>query len=71
MNVKKALCNFEKNKSPGNDGLTVEFYFFFWNDIADMLVNCYIESHNEYSLTTSQRQAIIILLEKRIKIEHM
>ena len=27
----KSLNSFEPNKSPGNDGLTVEFYKFFWN----------------------------------------
>ena len=25
------LNSFKENKSPGNDGLTIEFYKFFWN----------------------------------------
>ena len=34
----KSLNSFEPNKSPGNDGLTVEFYKFFWNIV---LGNCW------------------------------
>ena len=32
--IEKAISNFENNKSPGNDGLTVEFYKIF----SDMLL---------------------------------
>ena len=28
-----ALQSMENNKSPGNDGLTKEFYITFWNEI--------------------------------------
>ena len=27
------------NKMPGSDGLPVEFYKVFWNDVADHLLN--------------------------------
>jgi len=33
------LQSFENNKSPGNDGLTVEFYTTFWNSIGNLLVD--------------------------------
>ena len=29
-----------KNKSPGNDGITKEFYEGFWNDLEAPLVLC-------------------------------
>ena len=28
----KVLSTFSNNKTPGNDGLTVEFYKFFWSE---------------------------------------
>ena len=34
----KALQTFQKNKSPGNDGLTVEFYLAFWPLFRSLLV---------------------------------
>ena len=48
-----ALKTFQKNKTPGNDGLTVEFYLAFW--------------HRHGELSTSQKQAMITLLEKKDK----
>ena len=35
----KSLQSFQKNKSPGNDGLTVEFYIAFWDVVGDRLVD--------------------------------
>ena len=33
-----ALQTFQKNKSPGNDGLTFEFYLAFWPVFGSLLV---------------------------------
>ena len=33
-----ALQSMENNKSPGNDGLTKEFYITFWNEIKKPLL---------------------------------
>jgi len=62
--LKKTLEECAKNKSPGNDGLTQEFYAFFWNTISDTLYESYLESINIKKLSISQRQNIISLLEK-------
>ena len=35
-----ALKTFKKNKTPGNDGLTVEFYLAFWPLVGKCLVEC-------------------------------
>ena len=35
-----ALLGMENNKSPGNDGVTKEFYvFFLWNEIKKLFIN--------------------------------
>ena len=37
------LNTFKENKSPGNDGLTIEFYKFFWDKINTSLLNSFNE----------------------------
>ena len=54
----------DNGKSPGSDGLTREFFIVFWNDISELLFNSLIEGKEKGSLSTSQRQAVIKLLEK-------
>lgn len=61
---KKALKEFGNQKSPGNDGLTAEFYKYFWEDLGDSLVNCFNEAYDKGTLPCSQRQSVITLLDK-------
>lgn len=60
-----ALNSFQKNKSPGCDGLTVEFYVHFWYLLGPDFVNVinYAVRHGELSL--SQRRGVITLLYKK------
>ena len=62
--LKETLLKCAKNKSPGNDGLTQEFYEYFWETISQPLYESYTESIRKGKLSTSQRQNIISLLEK-------
>ena len=62
-----ALKTFQKNKTPGNDGLTVEFYLAFWPLVGKCLVECLNFAHRHGELSTSQKQAMITLLEKKDK----
>ena len=55
------------NKSPGFDGLPIEFYIVFWNDINDMLLNSYNYSFENGLLSLSQRNGVITLLPKKDK----
>ena len=61
----KSLNSFEPNKCPGNDGLTVGFYKFFWNIVGELLVASLNYSYDVGELSNSQKKAIIILLEKK------
>ena len=58
------MIRFDNNKSPGNDGLTKEFYQTFWQDVKDIFFNSLEESKQLKYLCTSQHQAIIKLFEK-------
>ena len=62
--IYKLLTSFKNDKSPGNDGLTKEFYCCFWNYIKDIFMKSLCESKKLKQLCVSQRQAIIKLLEK-------
>ena len=64
LNVIKSFSN---NKSPGNDGLTKELYEFFWNDLKQPFMDAIKETKMRNKLITSQRQAVIKLVEKKDK----
>ena len=51
----------QNDKSPGNDGLTKEFYEAFWNELKEILVDSVLEAKEKGYLSISQRQAIIKL----------
>ena len=53
------------NKSPGNDGLTKEFYEMFWSDIKIPFFENVLFSFDIGELSISQRQSIIKLIEKK------
>ena len=61
----KSLSFMQDCKSPGNEGLTKEFYEYFWNVIKDPLMNSIKEARKKKRLSISQRQAVIRLIEKK------
>ena len=48
-----ALKSFEKNKTPGNNGLTIEFYLAFWNLVREWLVDALTFAQEQGQLSTS------------------
>ena len=61
------LQSFENDKSPGNDGLTVEFFKTFWNSLGNLLVDCLNYSYDFGELSNTQKQVVIKLIEKKGK----
>ena len=55
------------NKTPGNDGLTIEFYTAFWPLIGKHLVDCINYVYEFGELSNTQKQTIITLIEKKGK----
>ena len=63
--VKHELNKMEINKSPGNDGLTKEFYETFWDYVKVPLLLPFNMAFLKKELSTSQKQAVIKLIEKK------
>ncbi|CAM4552099.1 unnamed protein product, partial [Caretta caretta] len=61
----EALRRMPTNKSPGMDGLTVEFYRVFWDVLGPALVTFWAESLQSGVLPLSCRQAVLALLLKK------
>ena len=55
-------------KSPRSDGVTVEFYKLFWNDVKEFYINSINHSFHTGTLTDLQKQSIITLISRQIKI---
>ena len=59
-------------KSPGNDGLTKEFYETFWDDIKRPLTLLFQQAFKKkWAFSTSQKQAVIKLIKKKGKDKRM
>ena len=63
----EALNSKANNKSPGNDGLSEEFYVCFFNEIHTYLLNTLNCSFSCGHMTSSRRQVMITLIEKKGK----
>ena len=62
--MENAVNKMKMNKSPGPDGLTVEFYQKFWGKVGPILVKVYNECYRAGSLGSTQSEAIITLIHK-------
>ena len=60
----KALKEMKNDKSPGSDGITVEFYKTFWDDLNQYLVDSLNFSFVNGHLTDLQKQGILSLIPK-------
>ena len=58
-------------KSPGSDGLTVEFYRVFWEDIKLLVINSFNEAFSEKELAETHNYSISKLLFKKNNREEL
>ena len=54
----------KNNKTPGNNGLTKEFYEIFWDELKTSLMESVNQAFHTKILSISQRQAVIKLIKK-------
>ena len=64
MELYDALNGMPASKTPGNDGLTKEFYIAFFDKLGPWLLKCLNFAFEKGVLTASQSQAVITLVEK-------
>ena len=62
---KMALKNMKLNKSPGSDGIPVEFYITFWENVKQMLIESINSAYQVGELSTSQKKGILSLIFKK------
>ena len=65
--VCKAVDALANNKSPGMDGIPVEFYKKFWNQIGEYVYGSFIQAFDKGELSDSQRKGVINLIPKKDK----
>ena len=65
-----ALNNMASNKTPGKDGLSKEFYLAFFDLLGPKLLECLNKVFSLGEFSTSQRQAVVTLVEKRVEINN-
>ena len=63
----EVVKSMKMNKTPGFDGLPIEFYIILWPDINELLINSFNFSLQNGSMSASQRNGIITLLPKADK----
>ena len=54
------------NKSPGQDGLKIEFYKKFWPYLKMLLIDSLNEGYDEKLLSITQRTGILSLMYKKM-----
>ena len=64
----EALTALHSNKSPGSDGLSKEFYLAFFQTLGSDLIQCLNYRFQEGEMSSSQKQAVITLIEKKTRL---
>ena len=60
-----SLASMKNGKTPGNDGLTKRILFDIFCELGRLMVTAFNYSFSNGELSTSQKQAVIILIQKK------
>ena len=63
----EAIMKLKNGKTPGLDGLPVDFYKFFWKNIKHLIVDSIAYSFEKGTLTNNQKNGILTLIPKKDK----
>ena len=62
--IAEAIKGMKNGSAPGLDGIPIEFYKIFFNQIQTVLFNCFMFSLEKEKLATSQQRGVLSLLHK-------
>ena len=65
--IQLAIKSTSNGKSPGLDGLPIEFYKVFWSNIKDYFIKAMQFSYENGALSFTQKQGLISLIPKKDK----
>lgn len=65
--LESALKGMKGGKSPGSDGISVNFYKVFWPKVGQLLLDSFNASFNKGTLMPEQRRGIVTLIPKKGK----
>ena len=61
------LNSFKASKTPGNNGIPVDFYRVFWPLLGKFMVDSCNEAYNKRKMSHSQKQAVITIIDEKEK----
>ena len=61
----KTLGSFQMGKTPGNDGIPIEFNKMFWPLIGDFMVNSFNEAYDNKEMSFHHKGKLLLLLSRR------
>ena len=62
-----SVKNMKTGKSPGSDGLTTDFYKFFWSDLNNLVFDSLNTAYEHMLMSEEQRRAVLRLIPKKDK----
>jgi hypothetical protein len=65
--ISKALNELSNNKAPGSDGISANFYKFFWAKISSFVSNSIFSCIENKEMSIDQKRGILTLLPKKEK----
>ena len=67
IDIQKAIKGMSNNKTPGNDGIPIDFYKVFWTKLKEPFLNMVHEAYQVKTLHSTARQGILNLIPKANK----
>ncbi len=60
-----ALKKMKLNRSPGGDGIPIDFYIHFWDTIKELVLNSLNEGYDNTELSITQKTAVLKFIYKK------